>query len=352
MKRPSFRFWLSLTTLLLVAVLLYLSRHQLDHAWHLVREANLWLLVLIIPLIVAGNIVAGEMTLSYLRQKRLIQHISAWELMRVSMEFNFVNHVLPSGGMSGVSYLNWRLSKLGVAGTQSTVAQAVRFVTGFAAITTLLVVSVLAVTIDSGINRWIILMSSAMVFLMFIATLGVIYLVSSPVRMQRFAGWLATACNKLVRWATRGRKKAVIDSQRLMVMFNDMHRDYVSMMRDKKILLRPYLWGMLFYALDVAQFYIAFLALGVYVNPAAILIGYGIAQLAAFVVVTPGGAGAYEALMVLVLATTGLSEGRAIAGIILARVIILLMVIGLGYIFYQRALITYGKRDSESIGDN
>jgi uncharacterized protein (TIRG00374 family) len=88
---------------------------------------------------------------------------------------------------------------------------------------------------------------------------------------------------------------------------------------------------------------VTFWALGEPVNPAPILIAYGVATLAGFIVVTPGGAGAYETIMVAFLALAGIAQGTAIAGIVLARVILLLSTIGFGYLFYQHALIKYGR---------
>jgi uncharacterized protein (TIRG00374 family) len=132
---------------------------------------------------------------------------------------------------------------------------------------------------------------------------------------------------------------------RVDVFFEEMHKDYLSLRGDKKILIKPFLWGLVFTAADVSLFLIAFWALGVPVNPAPVLIAYGVASLAGFFVVTPGGAGAYEAIMVAFLAVAGLSQGVVIAGVVLARVIILLGTIILGYVFYQMALIKYGKRN-------
>ena len=65
--------------------------------------------------VMIGYLAAGEMIFSYLRQKKMISHISVFTQMRISLELNFVNHVLPSGGVSGISYMNWRLHKLGVS---------------------------------------------------------------------------------------------------------------------------------------------------------------------------------------------------------------------------------------------
>ncbi|MEO5948829.1 MAG: lysylphosphatidylglycerol synthase transmembrane domain-containing protein, partial [Candidatus Saccharimonas sp.] len=335
---------LSVVTIVFVVVLLFVSRHHLEHAWKLLSEVNLGLLALVIPITAATYLASGEMIFSYLRQKKLMGEINPWTLMRVSLELNFVNHVLPSGGVSGVSYLNWRMGKLGVSTSRATMAQAIRYAAGFAAMTTLLALSVLMVTIDGNINRWIILMSSMLVFVMIVATVGFIYVVRSPSRMHHVSEWLEKWINRIVRKVTRGKVAHVVDGVKLTVFLDDMHDDYVSLSRDKRVLLQPYLWGMAFTMLEIALFYVTFLALGASVNPASILIAYGVASLTGFAVVTPGGAGAYEAVMVAVLATAGLKEGQAIAGIILARVIILLVTIVLGYVFYQMTLVKYGKQ--------
>ena len=126
--------------------------------------------------------------------------------------------------------------------------------------------------------------------------------------------------------------------------FGEMHRDYLALRQDKRILIKPFLWGLLFTIADVALFLITFWALGAPVNPAPILIAYGLATIAGFFVITPGGAGAYEAIMVAFLAIAGLDKGTAIAGIVLTRVILLLGTIIFGYLFYQHAIIKYGKK--------
>jgi uncharacterized protein (TIRG00374 family) len=108
----------------------------------------------------------------------------------------------------------------------------------------------------------------------------------------------------------------------------------------------PVIWAVLFTAADALLFWITFMALGTPVNPAPLLIAYVLASVAGFIVVTPGGAGAYEAIMVAFLATAGIASGAAIAGIVLTRVIILIVTIAVGYFFYQNALAKYGKSAS------
>ena len=336
---------MSVVTLGLIAVIIYFSRHELAHAWELLGRVNLLVLALLIPAQLLVYFAAGEMIFSYLRAKKSIEAVPPLTLARMSLEMNFVNHVLPSGGVSGISYMTWRLGKYGVSSGRATMAQVVRFAMGFAAFIALLAVAVLAVTIDGNINRWIILVSSTLVAFMLGATALGMFFLSSGSRTKQFASWLVRTVNSVTKRITFGRKTVVLNDMHTSTFFEDMHRDYIALKEDKAILVKPFLWGLAFTAADAALFYITFLALGEPVNPAPILIAYGVASLAGFFVITPGGAGAYEAIMVGFLAVAGIGQGIAIAGIVLTRVIILLGTIGLGYLFYQHAILKYGRRD-------
>ncbi|HET8883962.1 MAG TPA: lysylphosphatidylglycerol synthase transmembrane domain-containing protein [Candidatus Saccharimonadales bacterium] len=345
----SFRAWLSLATLVFITIIIFFSRQELVHAWQLLEQVNVWILLLLIPVQLLVYYAGGEMIFSYLRQKKAINDVKRLTLARMSLEMNFVNHVLPSGGVSGISYMGWRLGGYGVSPSKSTMAQVVRYAMGFVAFTALLAVAIVIVTIDGSINRWIILVSSALATVMMAAIAGFAYLMSSPKRMTQFAGWTVRTTNKLVRRITFGRRKIVLYNAQVNNFFDEMHKDYLALRSDKKVLLKPFLWGLLMTAADVSLFLITFWALGIVVNPAPILIAYGVAAMAGFFVITPGGAGAYEAIMIAFLAVAGLSQGTAIAGIVLTRVILLLGTIGLGYLFYQHAILKYGKGRRPSI---
>jgi uncharacterized protein (TIRG00374 family) len=339
----SFRAWLSVITLVLIAIIIYFSRHELLRAWLLLEHVNIWILLLLIPIQILVYYAGGEMIFSYLRSKKSIEHVSSLTLARMSLEMNFVNHILPSGGVSGISYMGWRLGKYGVSSGRATMAQAVRFATGFISFIALLVIAVIVVTIDGNINRWIILISSVLVMGMVSAITAGVYLISSPKRSTIFGNWLVRSVNKLVRRLTFGHKRVVLRAEEVHEFFLDMHRDYIALRVDKAILIKPFLWGLVYTLADVALFYVTFWALGAPVNPAPILIAYGVATISGFFVMTPGGAGAYEAIMVAFLAIAGIAQDAAIAGIVLTRVILLLGTIICGYVFYQLALIKYGN---------
>lgn len=345
----SVKSWLSLITLCLVAVILYVSRHELVRAWQMLTTVNLWILLLTAAGMFLSLFAAGQMIFSYLKRKGYLTDTSPMALMRMSLEMNFVSHVLPSGGLSGISYMGWRLSRLGVPTGKSTMAQAVKLFAQFASFVTLLFIAVLLVTIDGSVNRWTILLSSMLAGGMLAATAAGIYVISSRNRSENIARQIVNLVNNMARRMTRGRRRVVLEQSVVTQFMVDMHDDYQYLRRDVGLLKWPYLWGLVFALADVSIFWVTFWALGTPINPAPILIAYGVATVAGFLVATPGGAGAYEMLMVAVLTMSGLSADNAIAGILLARVIILLVTIFGGYAFYQHAILRYGKRKSTDI---
>lgn len=248
----SIKGWLSVVTFVLIAAILVLSRHELYHAWQLLEQVNLWVLALIVPIQVLIYFTGGQMIFSYLKEKGTMKGSPSWLLGRISLELNFVNHVLPSGGVSGFSYMNWRLGKLGVSQGRAAMAQVVRYVVGAVAFLTLLILAVLVVTIDGEINRWIILVSSTLVSAMIGCIIGAIYMISSSRRMDKFARWAIKAVNKIVKQVTFGRKQKVVNEPALHEAFRQMHHDYLELKRDKRILLKPYLWALVFTVLEVS----------------------------------------------------------------------------------------------------
>lgn len=343
----SIKTWLSVVTLGLVALIMYLSRHELVRAWELLAMVNIWVLLLTSVGMFVSLYAAGQMVFSYLKRKGYLRTVSPMTLMRMSLEMNFVSHVLPSGGLSGISYMGWRLAKLEVPTGKSTMAQVVKVFAQFAAFITLLIVAVVMVTIDGSVNRWLILLSSMLTGGMIAATIGGVYMIRNRTRTETISRVVVDFVNSTFRRITRGRKRAVLDYAVVQRSLIDMHEDYIALEQDISVMKWPYIWGLIFTIADVSIFWITFWALGTPANPAPILIAYGVATIAGFLVATPGGAGAYEALMVGVLQLAGIPGSQAIAGILLARMIILIITIFGGYVFYQHAILRYGKRNNE-----
>lgn len=347
MKSP--RLIVSLLTLIILGLIVYLSRHELVKAWYLLLGADLWLLSLLVPFQIIVYLAGGEMMFSYLRNKQLVGGVSRLEQARIALELNLVNHIFPSGGVSGISYATWRMHWLGVSPAKSTFAQVIRHVAGFVATMTLLIVAVLFLAIDGDVNRYIVASSFLLVLLIVGLTALVMFMFSSQSRLYRVAQRLTRAINTVVRWLTFTAVSSLLEQARVVRFFEEMREDYDDLLENKSLLRGPFFWGIAYTVFDVLMFMVVFWSLGVSVNPAILLVGYGVAGLAALMAFTPGGAGFYEVVMIFFLSMAGISTEVAIAGIVLTRSILVIGTVFFGYIFYQHALIKYGKNHDSKV---
>lgn len=348
LMKLSFRGWLTIITLALLAIVIVAAWPEIVEAARLMGQVNVWILLLLIPIQFASYYATGGMIFSYLRAKGELKNMSHWSTTRLALELNFVNHILPSGGAAGFSYLAWILSKHKVSVARSTMSQLIRFVLTFLSFVMLLVVAMIVLTVNHQIDHVTVFVGLALVVAAVGATFFVIWLVRSKKRLEKFSAWLTGTVNKLVSWVTRGKKPNIVKAAVLLDFFTGLHDDYLAIRRERKVLIRPFLWATIANILDVTLIWIAFWSLGFPLDPALLFVAFGIASIAGALSVTPGGAGVYEAVMVAFLAASGVTPEVAIAGTLLARVTLLSGTILFGYVFYQLTVIKYGKRPADS----
>ena len=338
----TFRRVLNIFTLAIVAILLFTLRHELVQAWELLGTVDLWILALIIPLQFLSYYASGAAMFSYLSQRGYMQNVRRIDMARMALGLNYVNHILPTAGVSGVSYMTWRLSKMGINSGRAALAQVVRFVASFGSFVVLLVLATVIVTLDTGVNRIVILATSALTSGIIMSGMVIWYVIDNERRLTRFSDIVASAVNWFGRKVIRA-KRPILAAKRIKLFMDDLQEDYRALRANPRLLIRPFGWGVVFNLTEVSLFFFTFLALGSFVNPATILLAIGIAAVVGTVLITPGGTGGYEAAMVLVLASSGVEGAVVLAGVLLARVILILLTIVSGYVFYHRALTTYGK---------
>lgn len=344
MKKLGFKGWLTIITLILLTLVVIAAWSEIERAWGLLDQINLAILALIIPIQLFSYFATGGMIFSYLGAKGDLKNLSRIKMTRIALELNFVNHVLPSGGAAGFSYLGWVLSKFGVKPGRATMAQIVRFTLTFLSFIVLLLLAVLFLIIDEQINRTVIALSSILAVAAVGGTIAVMYLLSNEKRLQRFSNWLTRLVNRFMNKVTRGKKPKVLKPAILLDFFGDLYTDYAAIRKDGRILIRPFLWAILANMADIALLWVAFWSLGYMVNPAILLVAFGLSSIAGAFTATPGGAGVYEAIMITFLASTGVPPDVAIAGTLLARVTLVLGTIVFGYVFYQHRISTDGQR--------
>ena len=344
----SFRSWATLITLILLALVVFFGWNEIQHAFRLLGDVDPWILMLIIPIQLLSYYATGGMIFSYLRSKGNLKDTSHWAMTRMALELNFVNHIIPSGGAAGFSYLGWVLGRHGVSPGRATMAQIVRFTIGFASFIVILLIAVASIALDHQISRTIIVITGSLTLASISLVVLSVFIIGSKRRLEKFSDWLVAFVNRVVLFFSRGRKKNSLKKESIEPFFVQLHEDFLHIRAEKKILIRPFLWGLLMCVCDVALLSVAFMSLGFWVNPATLFVAFGVSGAASIFSVTPGGAGVYEAIMIAFLASAGVEADVAIAGTLLARVSLLLGTIIFGYFFYQLTIVKYGKRPTNS----
>lgn len=337
------RTWINLITILLLALAIYFGWPQIMKAWGLLGGVDLVIFALLVPIQFISYYAVGEVMFSYLRIKGDMKLVSRWDMTRIALELNFVNHIIPVPSFAGFSYLGWILSKHGVSAGRATMAQIIRYVMMFMTFVILIVLSVVALIFDRGVDRGLLIISASFVAAAISSMALLIYIIGNRKRVVVIAKRITNFTNKFMKFISFGKKHTVLKNESVTKFFLDLQQDYHEINKDKKILTKPFLWGVLGNILDVSLIAVAFLALGFWVNPATLFIAYGVSSFIAIFAATPGGSGIYEAVMIAFLASAGVPASAAIAGTLLARVTLFVSTILFGFIFYQLTINKYGK---------
>ena len=349
-----FRKILSVVTLALVALVVWNARTEIFEAVNFLGQTNLWIILLLIPEQLFMYYCCGQMFFSYMRAKKEGKKLKPWTLMRISFELNFVNHAVPSGGVSGLGYIAWRLKPYGSSYAQTSFMYALRYMITIIAnqVQTLIAIAVLLLSQSfPAENAWILWLVALSCVGVIAVCLVAVVIVSSMKRINWFAKIITNFVNGLVKAVTFGHKKKVLKEEAVSDYCKELHADYLEARNNKRMLVRPVLWGIVYSFLEVATYWIVATSMGHPEIFPAILVGEAIGSVFGAVLPTPGGVGGYEGSMVFIMSLLGVDLGLATATVVTTRVVVLVGTIASGYGFYQHAISKIGKEDRKKIAE-
>lgn len=348
-----FKKILSVVTILLVALIAWKAfsgpveidgqtMTMLEATWYSLQRINGWVLLLIIPEQILMYYAAGQIYFAFLRQRKNFK-ISQARLTRISLEINFVNHALPSGGASGLGYLVWRLKDFNISAGQISFVHVLRYgicALGNALQTLIAIIIVLMAGCVLPDGYWILWLAGLVAG----GIIGLIIVAWLIVRKQKNIDWLAATSskfiNKIVRRLSRGRKRVFLREEQVNKFFADLREDYLHLKQNRHILWKPMIWGLFYSFLELATYWIVACALGHPEILPQIMIAEGIASVVGTVLVTPGGMGGYEGAFVYALVKTGVNLQAATITVVVTRIFVLVGTIVSGWGFYQHALMS------------
>ena len=114
----SFRTILSVATVFLVGYVVWQNWPDILDTWDHLKDANLFVLLFLIPEQLFMYYACGQIFFSYLTGK-YAKVFTKKDKFLISTELNFVNHAVPAGGLGGLAYLTYRLHPFGITAGQA-----------------------------------------------------------------------------------------------------------------------------------------------------------------------------------------------------------------------------------------
>lgn len=318
-----------------LAALAYFSRNEVGTALSLIKDAN-WALLALIPLIQLVSFLCNALYYrSFLFNFKY--HVSLPRLYRLAFALNFVNQVLPTGGMAGLTFISYALKQEHVPSGKATLAQLGRYVLTFISYGIVLVAAFLMLYFGGGIDKILVRLTVILVVASIIVVGGILYAMYSKKRFNA----LVYMVQRSIDWVGAKFKrdgKPLVGKARVEFALNEFHDGFEMVLRERERLTVPFFFALAGNIMELCTLYIVFLALGVTINPGAMIISYATANASGAVSLIPGDVGVYEATMVAVLTATGVPVAIGLSATILYRIINKALFLPVGFYFYSKIL--------------
>ena len=334
-RKPKWRLILTIFTFIVMLVLIYSLRRQIGNVIEEFGKINSVALLLMIP-IEAWNydVYARFFKRVY---ASLGEKVSYRKMYAFNLELNFVNHILPSGGLSGISYFNVRAKSLGISSAKSTLLQVTKLFLLYTSFQPLLVLGVFLLALRGHTNNLIMVTASSLITLLIVGTMIMLYIIESKQRIRASTTFVTKVLNRLIQ-IVRPSHPETINIEGAQKTFSELHDSYVQLKSKWRELKMPFVYMTLANVTEVAALYVVYIAFGHLVNVGAVILAYAVANFAGLISVLPAGIGVYEGLMTAVLAATGIPAELSIPVTIMYRVVNMFIQLTPGYFLYQKAL--------------
>ncbi len=337
---------INVVTIIVLLGVIYSTRHQIVDTLENLTHVNAYALLLLIPIELLNY---HAQTKLYQRLFKVVGNDLSYKfLYRIALELNFVNHVFPSGGVTGISYFGLRLRNGKIlSGGRATLIQIMKLGLTLVSFEVLIVFGVIALALGNHVNDISILVAGTLSTLLLVLTILFVYIVGSRSRINNFFGFLTIVLNKVIQFFRRSDPET-IDIAHAKRVFDDFHNSYQELKNNLDQLVAPFFYALLANFTEVLAIYVVYLAFDQFVNIGGIILAYGVANFAGLISVLPGGIGIYEALMTIVLAAVGVSPKISLPITIMYRVVNTLLQIPPGYVLYQFSVNKSKNNDATS----
>lgn len=322
-------------------VLLFFQRDTLEETWTTLINADLRF-VLLLPIIQIINyyFIGQYYRNMFAEFNTYFSQSRAWGVVAA---MNFVNQVLPSGGLSGITYLAYGFrSKLATGKT--TLIQLGRYIFAFGSYAIIGPLALFLLVKTGRFDQFSGVVVDAVSDVWAIATFAIFILIGAffltIIFNQRFARRVGRRFMAILNWVKQNvlRRKKPIKLKLLRRMYREF-REGVNFIRETGwSALRPAFFMLLSVFAELAIVYTALVAVTEPPSIGVVFISFVAANVVGVVSVIPGDVGVHEATVILVLAAFGVPEAAAISATLLYRVFNKFIFLPIGFYFYAKIL--------------
>jgi putative heme transporter len=246
--------------------------------------------------------------------------LSVARLFRIQMSSKALSSIVPGGSAAGPA-LAYRLMTLsGVNGPDAGFALATAGVGSAVLLNAVLWFGLIISVPLRGVNRGYGLAAVIGILIMAFAAALVFALMEGQTRAERVLRWLA--------------RKMHLSEDRAGAAVRQIGGRLEDLVADRRLLGRVFMWGMANWLLDAAALWVFLRAYGGSLGIDALMISFGLANIAAVVPITPGGLGIVEGIYIPSLVGFGLTSAQASLGVATYRLAQYFFPIVLGAVLY------------------
>ena len=320
--------------------LVSVRRDILIETYEVLKDINLRF-VLLLPLLQLTSymLVAGYYKEFFKAFKKQVRY---WRMLGMVMSLSFVDQVLPSGGLSGTTYLVYGLrSKLKI-GT-ITLAHLGRYMISYVSYFFIMGAALLFLLYGEGqVNEsvygyLVTLMSVAVAFGAFF-----LWSISEYDRVDKYLGALGRSIDYLSRKFRDG--KEVFGEELITKTAREFYNGFDLFRGDLRKLLGPISLMLLSSVANVLIVYFSFVAIGYDLNPGALIFSFAVANAAGILSVVPGDFGVHEGTMVAMLTLTGSPVAAAISATLLYRIFVKFVFLPINFTLYSKLIASQTKQ--------
>lgn len=316
----------------LLIVLFYFNRKSLTDTWITLQSIALPLLLLL-PLLqfISHFFIASAYQAIF---KIYGYHVPLSRTLPMVWALNFVNQILPSGGLSGLTYLIYG-TRGHVPASTATLAQLARYVLSYFSYAIVLITAFVFLIVGNEVTRRSILLVIWLVAISLILFIIFALLSTNTSRVRKIIKWIGRVSDGIFRLFNRTKKGP---SAKVVKTLEEFYGDFRQITRARGKLFWPLVFMSMSTLFEQLIVYCAFLIVGADINPGIVMISFALANGIGVLSVVPGDVGVHETAMIAALSAAGVPVSVALSGTLLYRVFNKALFWPVGFVSYSKLL--------------